>query len=502
MKQEGDRINKGCQSSIAMGAALVRIEVNQIGEYVQRNSCARRFKLDLNGRELAREIPFYARVLNPLNPVLQEMGARKEEEWESSLREDGLTDLNDRGTGGPLDHLSWKNFYDLLQDCSLKGMDLYAREIEIDGTFGRFFVTGRCDFLIIHWKDGTPSLRVVECKASRKDKSYHRLQLASYVLMIQAEIEEHGLSVAGIPIDPRNIEGVVVRLDEDGRSEHRIMDLPILDLETEKEDVVRLLGEKGELNRIVDAELDDLCYRLDPKCDSCVFSVNCLPESARKRRLELIGADTSTIRMLHASGITNIDALANLDLNGELAARVRAVPGFSDNLERLVTIAKARSSTLPGKGKHDYQVIPFPHSSVGCLPGHTVNGQPLVRIFMCVDYDYSENRIAALSAHVTKSDWLLSTPFRDNQEGKSEPDPVPVEVSPTKEKPDTGPESRPLSGLDALIHKSTPWSGNYETDTKAEGEIDPGLLRGPHRKGAVGGRYQGGGDTLLLLDQG
>jgi hypothetical protein len=44
-----------------------------------------------------------------------------------------------------------------------------GREIELTGTFGAFEVNGRMDFVLVLWDRGTPRLRIVEAKASRKD---------------------------------------------------------------------------------------------------------------------------------------------------------------------------------------------------------------------------------------------------------------------------------------------------------------------------------------------
>ena len=72
----------------------------------------------------------------------------------------------------------------------------------------------------------------------------------------------------------------------------------------------------GSLYRIVEANLADLDYQLDQKCSDCTLSVHCLAESARKRRLELLGIDSSIVKSLHKVGINNIDDLANIDLTG------------------------------------------------------------------------------------------------------------------------------------------------------------------------------------------
>ena len=67
----------------------------------------------------------------------------------------------------------------------------YGREIEVAGTFGPFQSEwhGQISCLVL-WDRGTARLRVVEAKASRKDRTYHRIQLAMYLLMLRQLLED------------------------------------------------------------------------------------------------------------------------------------------------------------------------------------------------------------------------------------------------------------------------------------------------------------------------
>ncbi|MEI9978191.1 MAG: hypothetical protein WDN23_04195 [Edaphobacter sp.] len=69
------------------------LRVTEIGEYIRHRSCERRFKLEINNRAEARKLPFAERLFNALDPVLQETGKRREEEWELALQKNGLVDL-------------------------------------------------------------------------------------------------------------------------------------------------------------------------------------------------------------------------------------------------------------------------------------------------------------------------------------------------------------------------------------------------------------------------
>ena len=447
-----------------------RIDVQQIGEYVQRHSCPRRFKLDLNGSALAREVPFFSRVLNPLDPVLQAIGRKKEEEWEGSLSDAGYASLNDRSADREPARLRWESFVTLLKDAS-PGERLFAREVEISGKVGEFALNGRMDFVVLEWDGGRPRLRIIECKASRKDKTYHRIQLAIYQMLVRERAGQGELVVGGHLIPPEDVLGSLVRLKEEGGTED-LISAEVLDLEMEREDARRLLARDGDLERISRTDLDELPFQLDGKCDSCVLNVNCLPESARQKRLELLGMDISTARTLRDHGIHDLESLAALDVRGDQGRRIRAVPTFTDNLEKLVTRAAVRSATMPGGAGH--QVAALPGAGFGNLPTHTIDGEPLVRIFLSVDYDYTEDRIMALSAHVTNSEGVLETSGERNAEGRWVRRPEVME----RVQEGDGERSREVEGSEVIFFRDAPWSGDYVRDNESERKLMVSFFNG------------------------
>ena len=97
----------------------------------------------------------------------------------------------------------------------------------------------------------------------------------------------------------------------------------------EEADLRRLMAADGCWLHIAETDLDDLGYQIESKCDGCVFNVDCLPESARQRRHELIGLSVSSADALRRAGIATIDDLADLDLDGEqarLSGRIQRSP--------------------------------------------------------------------------------------------------------------------------------------------------------------------------------
>lgn len=455
------------------------LRVTDIGEYVRHHSCARRLKLGQDEQALRRTLPFYSRLFNPLDPVLRAAGAQREDEVDQDLVQAGLADLTDfrsrRDAGTTKPQTPWSEFLNALKDVSPE-QPIFAREVEISGVLGAFQVIGRIDFLILEWIDGKPRLRFVECKASRRDKTYQRIQAATYLLLAFEWLTNAKIVVGGHELNEYSLEAVVARIDEGTEEIQPVRSLPALELEVEFSDVRRLLATGGQIAGILDAKLERLSYAIESKCDHCKFNVVCLPEAGRTRALELIGVEPSTARVLRANGIDDLYALEQLSLDSQQALDIRNTLGFSANLSLLQALARTRVTTLPGgpANPDDYPVTRLPWKVRSQAPAYEIDGDQLVRVYLGVHYDYVENRIGSLAAHVTISDWQLLTPFTEI-EGRWRPEAGLAERRKTDQVDGTGRpvyEQRPLQDYrDVIRTRGAPWSSNHEVATGQEGEL-------------------------------
>jgi hypothetical protein len=320
-------------SIAAVPAVLPTIRVNEVGEFVRNRSCERRFKLEFDGRAEARLLPFFERLFNPLDPVLQDMGQAREDEWEQMLVNAGIpaVDITPTGADG---EATWPDFLAAISGLQ-PGQRCFGREISVSADLGAFHVQGRMDFVVLDWQGEQPLLRIIECKASRRDRTYHRIQVALYRMMVRQLLAQAPALVGAHPLVVDGIGCSVARIDETTNQVQPIDGLCGLDLAMEEADLTRLLSPDGDLIRIANSDLADLDYQLDSKCDNCVFNVHCLAESARLRRLELLSLAPSSIRILNAANVATLDDLADLDLTSAPAQQVSHNFNFGES-QRLI----------------------------------------------------------------------------------------------------------------------------------------------------------------------
>lgn len=464
-----------------------RARVTDIGEYIRHRSCQRRFRLADDGRALYRTLPFADRPYHLIDPVLVEAGRQREDAWADALRLAGLLDLGlPEGEPSP-----WPDLRAALATVA-PGTPAFAREVALDGPLGAFHLHGQIDFLLLRWQDGRPCLRLVECKASRRDRTYHRVQLALYRGLLAASLAVEPLEIAGHRLGPDALEAVVVRIDEATGQSHSILDAaPFPELAAITHDLAELLAPGGTLDRVLATPLGDLPFQLDDKCDDCAFSAHCFAESARQRRLELLGIAPACARALRRAGVADLHALADLDRQAPVARTLAADPDLGESLEVLQVLARTRRATLPD-GRADHPIQPRPFAGRGHLPAHEQpGGARLLRIYLSISYDYVDNRVGALAAHVTRSDGELVTPFARTSDGRLAPIAGVAEELVRYRDPREAAEdpaapaspfrqllgARDLQGADLVRFQTVPWTGIYERDNGLELQLLQGFLR-------------------------
>ena len=85
----------------------ITLTATDLGEFVRHHSCDRRFHLAVHeGREVA-PLPFFDRLRDAIDPVLAEVGRRREDQWEAELVTAGFRDLARELPKGKRDEVTW-----------------------------------------------------------------------------------------------------------------------------------------------------------------------------------------------------------------------------------------------------------------------------------------------------------------------------------------------------------------------------------------------------------
>ena len=432
----------------------IDIRVTDIGEYVNQDSCAMKFKLRADKTQTNANYPYYNLVRSAINPALVEAGEFAETEVAELLENKyKLKFLPYTNHSRGVDSTDWHSFLNYLKNLK-EGENVFLREVEISGSEGAFTLFGQMDFVIITWVNGEPLMRILECKASRKDKTYHKIQLASYLLLIKEKFRE-GVNIAN---QQRNaaLEAVVVRVEGHTGIQDPLT-LPPLHLETEMLDLQELLAEDGPLYAAYNADFADIDYSLGAKCNTCTHSAICTVESIRGRKVELLGLPISENRALRAAGIETLDDLTELNL--EKFAELRRNSAFKESISRLRMNAQIKTAGLLGGS--GFLVQMHESNNISALPDHLQGEERLIRVYLDVEWDPIEDRLLGVAAHVTDSDNFLYLENIRNGDRRYL-NPQPLECNARRNK------TYPLNAEEAATIVEEPWHGVEIDDDQQE----------------------------------
>lgn len=423
-----------------------QLAATDLASFVRLQFCSRYLAFQAGkGQGMAEEVLRRHEV--GLDPTFQEMGLKAEEEWARGLEAEGFR---------PVEAESWEGWK--LQVAKATPRErLYARQVALEGSMGRFHLKGRMDFLLLDWKRGEPLVRVVEAKATRKDRTHHYVQLALYALLV----EEDPPLWQGQRVP---LEFMVVRMDPGTRQPESPL-CPLRPEELEllaqaKEDVQALLAPGSPVEAAL--EVDDplaLPYNLNARCDACPFSSVCLLKGQERGELELLGLKGDVLQALREGGISDLEALATAtpEVMGKILRRMESPP----RPEHLQTQAKARLAPLVFPQKRQrlelYPVMPLRETGFGHLPPYAIEGKPLLRVYLAVEPDLLEERINGLAAHIAVGEGLLDTGEEGNLVLQGEQVLAPGEESD--------------QGWVVVELRQEPWAGDPRLDDQHEGEL-------------------------------
>lgn len=380
-----------------MTQKLNRLSPTSLAQYIKLDNCDRFLRFRMNPEDEKRLLRRWNLTIQPLTPLLKEEGAAFEARVAEQIAGQGETVVNLDGTG-PEETLR------LLQNVREPTILLQA---SLEAPLGDYWLAGRADAIrLTRDRQGRLEVLIADIKASRQERTEHRLQVAVYAHMIQQLAAEQGLTVAGV-------QGAVLTLQEDGRIPALHADTLSFDLDTYLALLDRLVVQPDSTVRGILAQpFEDVFYHLSYRCDGCLYNALCMYDSAERLDLALTPQITATEkRVLLEAGVRTLPELAGLlDLPIGNGSKLAAAPSRQDmvaelnnrwpvgpNLPMLVQRARAALRNF------DSQVDARPYllgSGYGTLPSYE-DHPDLIKVFFDAQHDYLRDRIYLLSALVS-----------------------------------------------------------------------------------------------------
>jgi hypothetical protein len=414
---------------------LLTLSASGIAEYIRFNCCPRFFKLKFDGtKETNHRWPA---VFTPISPLLYGAGKSLEEKKVSELKEKaaGYHDLSENNPR----FVGWESAWNdslstlrqVIEDQSSAqekgdGAPVLLYQVPMTGHIGVWDVNGIADLIGV-WpsKKGKVRVRIFELKASWKEQTAHRIQVAIYALLLSQKLGDLASCV--------EFEGGVINKETDLESLDSVC-LPQFKLGPLVQDVERLLGQDGELSRIHQTPLSEVEYQLCWKCDNCGFNECCIVSAVESESIALLNLSRGEQNTLEKYEIAQLEDLARLkvvpdasdlrpyDFKGVPAVDVEKVrllatdPVVGAKLDWLVQRAQfmlgsirpgslfaSKSRWMPWLTGTGYGSLPEDSAVAGADSALMFRPDGMIRVYLFVEWDYMLDIISMVSARVSCS---------------------------------------------------------------------------------------------------
>ena len=330
-------------------------------------------------------------TIQPLTPLLREEGLVFEAKVTQSLKAQGerVEDLDHEDAAATLQWM--RNVRD----------PIILLQPSIQGRLGCYSYVGRADVLRL-WRKGNKLYGfIADIKASRKERTEHRIQVAAYAHLLHPMADEAGVQF-------ERLTGGVLHVQPDGM-------LPKLDpsqgfdLEPYETSLRQLAVEEDcTVDQVAALPFADVPYHLGYHCDGCLYNQLCMYDSAERQDISLTPYLTNTEkRVLEQHGIRRLPQLAELmdvdfdrwemapaPVHSEKLAELANAWPVNLSLPILVQRARAALYQVDKRVAHTRKLlgVGFP-----TLPDETVYPE-LVKVFFDVQFDYLTGYVYLMAA--------------------------------------------------------------------------------------------------------
>ena len=403
-----------------------------IAEYIRFNCCPRFFKLKFEGKEIKKRR--WLEAFKPISPLLYGAGKNLEEKKVAELKGKVASyfdftkyDPHTNGWRKAID--SMNNLRYIIEQQISEAENNETRpvllyQVPMIGPIGVWNVKGIADLIAI-WplKNGKIKVRIFELKASWKEQTAHRIQVAIYVLLLSREL--------GALKSKVELEGGVINRETELTSLDAIT-LPKFKLSPLVQDVERLLAKNGELNRIHNTPLEEVEFQLCWRCENCGFNECCIVCAIENESIALLNLSRGEQKALGHYGVSRLEDLARLkfsvdssDLNPydfkdipvrdtSKAHAISADPVVGAKLDWLVERAQymlsgirpksqysSKSRWMPWLSRTGYGSLPEDSPIEGADTALMSSPHGMIRVYLFVEWDYMLDVISLISARIS-----------------------------------------------------------------------------------------------------
>jgi CRISPR/Cas system-associated exonuclease Cas4 (RecB family) len=414
---------------------LPSLDASGIAEYIRFDCCPRYFKLRFDDTEEKKK-KWPEAFHKPLSPLLFTAGKQLEAKTVEELKTKAadyqdFTCFDPKKETGKWES-AWsksrlaltaiiENALSAKPDAEYKPVLVY--QAPMMGHIGVWDIKGIADLIGV-WpiRNCKVKVRIFEIKSSWREQTAHRIQVATYVLLLR-----EALGATAMQVD---FEGGVINKGSD-LEKLEPESLPSFRLEPLIEDIHRLLSRNGELYRIHCKPLSDVEYQLSWRCDNCGYNECCIVRAVENESVALLNLTRGEQKALSQHGIYHLEDLAKLktvprldDLKPynfkEITAidpkKVQALssdPVIGGKLDRLIQRAQFMLSTIrpaspygnrirlmPWLAGTGYGNLPEDSPQEGADSALSFKPDGMIRVYFHIQWDYLLNIISIISARV------------------------------------------------------------------------------------------------------
>lgn len=419
------------------------ISPSQIGEFINHGSCPKFAKLNhlnqSNESDFGNNWPG-DEAFNPMNQLLATQGDLFEDYVYDKFIEEYAVDFvmtaEDWDGNDPTEkYQRYERNYELLLDMireaaidkTSRDKPMLLEQVPFVGNIEAFDVSGDADMVVlVPTEHNGVDIRIFDIKASWEEKTYHRVQTASYTLLLRWLLSQNSFDEE-ISV---NIDGGIIHRETELPTQLTLDGLPSFDVRPVEDDVQRLLNHDSDLYEAMKTNVDDIDYHLNEDWKSGPFKEYAISESVGDADIRLLEISRGEQEVFRQHGFDTIYDVADIipvpeqprpyeydmpevkDAYEDAVRELRESGALSESIVHLAQKAQSLLNQIdpdhPNAYKYKWEDQQWKIGvGQGQLPDDdpqydldTIENGSMIRVYLNVQLDHIRDSVVMLSAQV------------------------------------------------------------------------------------------------------